>query len=298
MQATIENARSMTLGWWKTLLWLLLLRLMGTTGEPDTAFNTCLFQSETLSPGERHNLTIPCTRPQSAEFQLSYGDPTSIQIPASYCATTSGNSELSLIVNNSTPQGPLNLTIFCHNLGPLCYSFTVGPPGPNTSHTPTKFSILKLCNSNDSTPTVDTSGTLGSNTQGNALGATADSQSNPTSAAPFSQQPGSSAIDNTAGQKMTSLTGDGASVQTSPVAGTNGQVTGSPTSQTTGQATQSTNIADQGQSAQGTLSGTPASNPAISSSNSQVRPTQGNETGDAKGTGRPESAQSLCTCEN
>jgi len=287
---------------WETLRWLLILGLMrATLGYSDTAFNTCLFQSENLSPGEPHNLTVPCKNPQGAEFQLSQGDPVYVTIPASNCTKTSDKSELCLIINSSTPEGTLNLTVFCQQLGSLCYSFTVEPPGSNPRYTSDPYSISEICDSNNGTNN-GTSATNGSSSlnpamQGSPPGntATAGNQSNPTGAGANSQEPSSSGI-GTAPQ--------GQQFQTSPGADTSGQGSRPSIAQTSvqGQPTQGSGVGSQTQSPQQMQAGTQMANPPASTANSPIQPPQGAGTGaqsqTPQGTNQTKAgnAQTSCTC--
>jgi len=74
----------------ETPRWLLILGLI-RAGYSDNTFNPCLFQSENLSPGEPHNLTVPCKNPQADEFRLSQGDPVYVPIPVSNYTNKSDN---------------------------------------------------------------------------------------------------------------------------------------------------------------------------------------------------------------
>jgi hypothetical protein len=282
---------------WETLRWLLILGLMrATLGDSDTAFNTCLFQSENLSPGEPHNLTVPCKRPQSAEFQLSQGDPVHVTIPASTCTNISDKSELRLIINSSTPEGTLNLTVFCQHLGPLCYSFTIEPPGTNPRYTSDPYSISEFCDSNNGTSATNGSPSLNPVMQGKPPGdtATAGNQSNPIGAGTNSQEPTSSGIGTASGQQL----------QTPPGADTSGQGSRPSVAQTSvqGQPTQGSGVGSQTQSPQQVQVGTQKANPPASTTNSPIKPPQGAITGaqsqTPQGAGQTKAgnAQASCTC--
>ena len=295
----------MTFEWWKMLRWLFFLRLTRVAfGYSDTAFNTCLFQSENLSPGERHNLTIPCEKPQSAEFQLSRGEPIPVTIATSHCTTTPGNSELSLMIDSSTPGGTLNLTIFCQNLGPLCYSFTVEPPEPNPHYNSAPYSISRICNSNNSTIVTNTPSPLNPITPGHRPegAATTGSQSKPTSTGANGQEPSSFGIGTAAQRQQTPVIIDGTSIQTSQGAGTSGQGLG-PTTAGAGvhePPTQSTGTAGQSQSPQSTQASMPIANPTASAGNPP--PTRGfatsapSQTPQKTGEAQVGNAQTPCTC--
>jgi hypothetical protein len=283
---------------WETLRWLLLLGLMrAILGYSDTASNICLFQSEKLSPGEPHNLTVPCRKPQDAEFQLSQGDPVHVTIPASNCTNTSENSELSLVINSSTPEGTLNLTVICQKLGPLCYSFTVERPGPNPRYTSDPYSISEICDSNngakDGTSATNGSSPMQGSTPGNT--ATAGNQSKPTGAGVNSQEPNSPRI-GTAPQGQQSQTSSGVD--------TSGQGSRPSIAQTSvqGQPTQGSGVGSLTQSTQQVQAGTQIANPMVSTANSPIQPPQGSGTGIQsqipQGTGQTKAgnAQTSCTC--
>lgn len=276
----------------ETLPRLLVLWLMrASLGHSDTASNRCLFQSENLSPGEPHNLTVPCRKPQVAEFQLSRGDPIHVTIPASNCTNIFETSELSLIINSSTPEGTLNLTVICQNLGPLCYSFTVEPPGSNPRYTSDPYSISEICASNnaanDVVSTTNASPSLNPAMQGSPPGntatATAGNQSNPKGAGANSQEPNSSGM-GTAPQGQYSQTVSGVD--------TSGQGSRPSIAETS----------VQGQPTQGSGVGSQTQSPPVSTANSSIQPPQGPGTGaqsqTLKGTGQTKAgnAQTSCTC--
>lgn len=280
----------------ETLRWLLILELM-RVGYSDNMFNPCIFQSENLSPGEPHNLTVPCKNPQAAEFQLSQGDPVHVQIPVSNCTNISDKSELCLIINSSTPEGTLNLTVFCQELGPLCYSFTVEPPGSNPRYVSDPYSISALCGSNDRTSTGNGSLSLSPASQVSPQGisATTGTQSNPTGTVSSGQELSSSGIE---------AAHQGQQSQTSPGADTSAQVSRTLPSQTSvqGPPTQSSGLGGQTQSSQQLPAGTQTANPPASIANSPLQTPQGAGT-DAPGqvpTGLNQTkaggAQSSCTC--
>ncbi len=280
----------------ETLRWLLILGLMRASYS-DNTFNPCIFQSENLSPGEPHNLTVPCKNPQAAEFQLSQGDPVHVQIPVSNCTNISDKSELCLIINSSTPQGTLNLTVFCQQLGPLCYSFTVEPPGSNLRYVSNPYSISALCGSNDRTPTGNGSSSLNPASQVSPQGisATFRTQSNPTDTVSSGQELSSSGTE-TAHQ--------GQQFQTSPGADTSAQVSRTLPSQTSvqGPPTQSSGSSSQTQSPQQVPADTQTAKPPASIANSPLQTPQGAGT-DAPGQlpaglnqTKAGGAQSSCTC--
>jgi len=291
--------QSMTSQRRETLRWLLILGLMrAASAYSDTTFNPCLYQSKNLSPGEPHNLTVPCKNPQGAEFQLSQGDPVYVPIPTSNCTQTSDKSDLCLIINSSTPEGTLNLTVFCQQLGPLCYSFTVEPPGSNPRYISNPYSISEICGSNDGanngTSAANGSSSLNQAMQGSPPGntATAGTRTIPTNAGANSQEPSSSRI------------GTAPQGQTSPGAATSGQGSRPSTAQTSvqGQPTQGSGLESQTQSPQQVQAGTQTANPPASTANSPLQPPQGAATG-APGQTPPGSnqtkagnAQSSCTC--
>ncbi len=277
----------------ETLRWLLVLGLM-RAGYSDNTFNPCLFQSENLSPGEPHNLTVPCKNPQAAEFQLSQGDPVYVPIPVSNCTNISDRSELCLIINSSTPEGPLNLTVFCQQLGPLCYSFTVEPPGSNPRYISNPYSISAFCGSNDGTPAGNGSSSLNPalqvSPQGNS--ATTGTQSTPTGTVSNSQGLSSSGA---------GAAPQGQQFQTSTGADTSAQVSGTSTPQTSvqGPPTQSIGSGGQMQSQQQVPAGTQTANPPASIANSPPRSPQGAGTGAPGQTpagSNQTKARSSCTC--
>jgi len=144
--------------------------------------NQCSTQVVDLPPGQEYNLTIPCAKYVSADIQLSNGSIISLPAGATDCASTATQTDLQLYLSDTAPQGSLNLTIFCQNVAPVCYSFRV--EAPNQSTQKHDYSLQEVCSLNNATVHTNSS-SLGQaqamppNTQdsGLAAGATATGSS-------------------------------------------------------------------------------------------------------------------------
>ena len=144
--------------------------------------NQCSTQVVDLPPGQEYNLTIPCAKYVSADIQLSNGSIISLPTGATDCASTATQTDLQLYLSDTAPQGSLNLTIFCQNVAPVCYSFRV--EAPNQSTQKHDYSLREVCSLNNATVRTNSS-SLGQaqamppNTQdsGLAAGATATGSS-------------------------------------------------------------------------------------------------------------------------
>lgn len=267
-------------------------------GDSETALNTCLFQSELLNPGEQHNLTIPCQNPQAATFQDSDGNLTHQPISPSNCASTSEKSvPLSLIIDRTTPEGKLNLTISCQYLGPLCFSYTVAPPGQNPTY-PSGNKISHSCDSQikNGTSAKNSSLSYHPGTQGKPGAVTTGSQATPIS------------LD---GNGHVGTSGMTSVPQRQPSQGGGGEGEGegaqnSPGADTTRQGPSAAQADNQGQPTQGVGAGNPSQSPqaqtasTVVPANTQIQPTTGagarsqdpQETGGAQAV----NAQTPCTC--
>ncbi len=81
-----------------------------------------------ISAGEFHNTTIPSANCYQAELQYSDGDHRQISTSPAYCTGSNVPSNLSIGLRYDTPVGPLNLTVFCRNMAPTCYTFAIQSP--------------------------------------------------------------------------------------------------------------------------------------------------------------------------
>ena len=294
---------------WKTLQCVLCLRLVQATSNSDIASPTCIYQAEILSPGELHNLTIPCRKPLLAVFEFSDGSDLPVEIPPSNCTRWSEKSDLSLILKTSTPQGCLNLTITCQFAPNLCFSYTVEAPSSNPKYDQNLNSISNICDtSSGNISTSQNSTTLG-NTGVGMAGAGANThpsvrtQPSHGSANPATQGAGADAENQTPKTSsitlQTQVTGasvqPGTSLQTRPTQGIGASVQ----SQQPGAQTQLTM-----QPTKGAEAAAHSQQPQASEANPRARSSQGAGTGTQQsptpqGTGgaRAGDSQVSCPCE-
>lgn len=106
------------------LYYSLYLTLSLVAGLVSETPNQCSRQVIDPTPGQDYNLTVPCAKCISTELQFSNGSITSLPVVSAGCAPTT-QTDLQLRLSDSVPQGSLNMTIFCLNSAPLCYSFNV-----------------------------------------------------------------------------------------------------------------------------------------------------------------------------
>jgi len=80
-----------------------------------------------MNAGSVYNITIPSTGCSMAELQFANGANETLDAFSMSCQGSGSTSNFSLELNNKTPTGPLNMTIFCDRVS-FCYTFSIQDP--------------------------------------------------------------------------------------------------------------------------------------------------------------------------